>query len=421
MHYARLFNVATIWFALLSRIGRGAVADTIHMDPKIINGDAVNIRDALQAHVSLEYGGEIYCGGTVIGPETILTAAHCIDSMLPLVAVFTDGTEYSLSPSKYHIHPSYSNERMVYDAAVIETSRPIPSSIRPVPVSTSSLKSGEALYIHGRGDTIEDESPGAKSVRHKKKKKQQQKKPRLKYPKRRGLSSDVDAPAPAPGPQPAPDPKFLGDVIDGIGGFIDDAVDWVGDTFFGDEDGYYYYYYDDEFEDITYYPEEPLRATMYYESDTTCTIQDRSNEPSSFCAVSDYQNICGGDSGGGVIRKDGSVVGMVSTSTLGCDPINGRYESTFTDLTNNKIASFVKPYARPADDEGSYAFLPDYDDEDGDYDGIITYGEYEAPERSPERSPPPEVYEVAPPSASNVSTPIFTLSGVVAMYIFFMM
>ena len=104
-----------------------------------------------------------------------------------------------------------------------------------------------------------------------------------------------------------------------------------------------YVYYHDE----TFYPEQPLNAVMFYRNDGECELYNDVDDPSSFCAVSDYHNICNGDSGGGIIRvSDGTLAGMVSTSTIGCDAIDGRYEATFTDLTNGRIREFVEKYLK---------------------------------------------------------------------------
>lgn len=63
-------------------------ADTEDRD-LIVGGEVVADRDAYPWFVSLTYGGEAFCGASVIGSNLVLTAAHCVEGSSPtgLIAV----------------------------------------------------------------------------------------------------------------------------------------------------------------------------------------------------------------------------------------------------------------------------------------------------------------------------------------------
>ena len=77
-----------------------------------------------------------YCGGTIIGPSTILTAAHCLETVdaphkVKIVVNEHDLTTFKESetlivPVDYFlVHPKYDNKTLWYDFAVIRTAQDI--------------------------------------------------------------------------------------------------------------------------------------------------------------------------------------------------------------------------------------------------------------------------------------------------------
>ena len=126
--------------------------------------------------------------------------------------------------------------------------------------------------------------------------------------------------------------------VDAVGSVFDSFGNVVGDVFEGFDDGY------DPIDEYVYEPDVtpgsapssiPLVAEMTVVEGWSCTI-DRRN-PSKICAVSQRQGICGGDSGGPAF-KDDRVVGLVSTTVTGCGKaVTGRFEATFTDLSEPSV------------------------------------------------------------------------------------
>ena len=118
---------------------------------------------------------ELFCGGTLIDKDSVLTAAHCLVNPKPdKLQVVIGRTALSQnrgqlrSVSRRFIHPRYSgNERAeVYDAAVLNLSRPL-KSIKPIKLATAKQnnmeKPGHILTTAGWG--VVKQRPGPFDIR----------------------------------------------------------------------------------------------------------------------------------------------------------------------------------------------------------------------------------------------------------------
>lgn len=141
---------------------------TVAVTPRIIDGQQVaSSDDTWQFVVSLQLFGQHYCGGSLIDPEWVVTAGHCVTNdwgqVLPYKPTIMAGS-YSLSSGgvtvqadALYVHPSYNPNTLNNDVGLIHLSSPI-TSVTPIALAQTLAQTGEATMVAGWGDVDEDDN-----------------------------------------------------------------------------------------------------------------------------------------------------------------------------------------------------------------------------------------------------------------------
>ncbi|TFK04929.1 polymeric immunoglobulin receptor-like [Platysternon megacephalum] len=157
--------------------GQGGVAPNATAAKGKIVGGSVAPRGAWPWLVSVRLGGELMCGGVLVGDTWVLTAAHCFagnrNELAWMVVVGDydlakwDEGEQVLPVNRIITHPKFNPKTFHSDVALLELARPVAPSARLSPVclpdGPEEPGPGTPCYIAGWG-SLYQEGPSAEVV-----------------------------------------------------------------------------------------------------------------------------------------------------------------------------------------------------------------------------------------------------------------
>uniref|UniRef100_A0A674IVV1 Peptidase S1 domain-containing protein n=1 Tax=Terrapene triunguis TaxID=2587831 RepID=A0A674IVV1_9SAUR len=136
-----------------------SIADSDSEEERIIGGRDCRI-GSRPYQVALLRNGRIYCGGSLIDPKWVLTAAHCRSGIGSLQVHLGDynlrakeGTEQIRRIRKFFVHPGYNRRRYDNDFMLLELDAPaqLNSYVNTINLATSCPSPGTPCIVSGWG------------------------------------------------------------------------------------------------------------------------------------------------------------------------------------------------------------------------------------------------------------------------------
>ncbi|XP_033231390.1 transmembrane protease serine 11B-like protein [Belonocnema kinseyi] len=119
-------------YIFILALSRDEVTKSNALTPRIINGQYAQLGE-FPYQVSLQYNNQRHCGGSILNPKYVLTAAHCLNKTLrefPYKIRILAGTVKLSQPQSIHyvekiiLHPHYIKSTSQNDIALIKVKIP---------------------------------------------------------------------------------------------------------------------------------------------------------------------------------------------------------------------------------------------------------------------------------------------------------
>ncbi|MEV6243675.1 serine protease [Lentzea sp. NPDC051838] len=137
-----------------------------HAEPRVVGGVVVENADETPWMVALTTSsGYQFCGGALVGPALVATAAHCVYGRTPgsitviggRLDLRTDGGSTSVA-TKYQIADGYSTPSRGKDIALLTLGEPMPYAQLPVADTTDVYAARNVGVVYGWGRQAENDT-----------------------------------------------------------------------------------------------------------------------------------------------------------------------------------------------------------------------------------------------------------------------
>ncbi|MCT2584674.1 S1 family peptidase [Actinophytocola gossypii] len=159
----RLLRLAGVAAAVLASVGVAASVSTASADPapadvqpNIIGGEETTIEENPFVVALTTPDGFQFCGGSIVAPNKVVTAAHCTEGSSPAdIQVVAGRTSLSggggtvAGVTDIWIHPDWDSGALINDASVLT----LDTELSQAPIALASPSDGD-LYAEGATSTV---------------------------------------------------------------------------------------------------------------------------------------------------------------------------------------------------------------------------------------------------------------------------
>lgn len=150
-HSSRTVQILLLAFIIIFYSDSVICAPNSKSKFRIINGISINSASVpIVELIVTTADGVFLCSGTMIAPNVVLTASHCVTNKPSQHLVYLEGKRYSVSKVKINPNAKLTAYGLVYDIALLYLKRNPKSTYFPI-ITSRSIKPGDPLSIFGYG------------------------------------------------------------------------------------------------------------------------------------------------------------------------------------------------------------------------------------------------------------------------------